>query len=130
MPSYIRIETDGEASPADFVAMWDEILQSAFWRPGLPVLLDNRQLKPLRDPDAFTASSIKYFAENASRLGNTCISTIGSLPDNFKYARQFQYGTRLRGCDVILQLFGSETQAVKWLDHYSTVRDQENGIAA
>ena len=109
--------------------MWDEILESDFWRPGLTVLMDNRKLKPLKDADAFTHAGIEYFTKNAARIGRTCISTISAQPENFKYARQFQYGIRLRGSDVALQLFATETQAVEWLNHYSSLHSKENQTA-
>lgn len=119
MPSYLRVKTSGEASPEDFAAMWDDILSSDYWRPGLPVLMDNQNLDPLKDADAFTTAAADYFAANSDRLGKTCISTISSGPENFKYARQFQYGTRLRGSDVVLQVFNSESDAVRWQDHFA-----------
>jgi hypothetical protein len=130
MPSYVRIETSGEASPEDFAAMWDKILQSDFWRPGLTVLLDNQKRKPLKDPDGFTCAAIEYFEQNADRIGNACISTISSQPEYFKYARQFQYGLRLKGSHVVLQMFTSESQAVKWLDYYSARQINDNKTAA
>ena len=126
MPLYLRVETNGEASEEDFAAMWDAILGSESWRPGLPVLMDNRKLEPIKDPGPFTMSGIEYFAINASLVGKACIATISLRPENLKYSRQFQYGTRLRGSDVVLQIFGSETQAVDWLTHYGSIRDKED----
>src|SRR6476469_10574283 len=106
MPAYVRVEASGEATPEGFAAMWDDILASDFWCPGLTVLMDKRKLDPLKDPEALTMANIEYFARNAARFGHTCISAVSSYPENFKYARQFQYGIRLRGCDVVVQLFG------------------------
>jgi hypothetical protein len=130
MPYYVRVETSGKASPESFAAMWDEILESDFWRPGLTVLMDNRKLKPLKDADAFTNAGIEYFAKNAARIGHACISTISSQPENFKYARQFQHGIRLHGSDVALQVWGSDTQAVEWLNYYSSLHSKENARVA
>lgn len=130
MPSYLRVETNGEPTPESFAGMWDEILQSDFWRPGFTVLIDNRKLKPLKDADALTTASIDYFAQNAARIGKACISVVSSQPENFKYARQFQYGTRLQGCDAVLQVFGTESQAVEWLDHFSIIRNNQNHSVA
>jgi hypothetical protein len=131
MPSYLHVETDGEPTSESFAAMWDEILQSDFWHPGFTVLIDNRKLKPFKDADAVTTSSIDYFAKNNARIGKACISVVSSRPENFKYARQFQYGTRLHGCDAVLQVFGTETQAVEWLNHFSLIRSkQDDRVAA
>lgn len=129
MPAYVRVETAGDASPKSFTAMWDEILDSDFWRPGLMVLMDIQNLKPLKNADAITMAGIEYFAKRATLLGKTCISAIGSHPEYFKYARQFQYGTRLRGCDIVLQLFGTETQAVAWLNYYCNLQSKEKARA-
>ena len=129
MPSYVRVETNGEASPNSFAEMWDEILKSEFWYAGLSVLMDNRKLKPLKDADALTTAAIEYFAKNSERIGKVCIATLTAQPENFKYARQFQYGIRLRGSGVALQIFSSEKQCVEWLDHYSEIRSKENHSA-
>ena len=125
MPYYIRVETDGDASSESIVAMWDELIQSDSWSPGLTVLIDNRKLKQLKDGEAITNACIDYFAENKDRIGKACISTVSDHPENFKFARQFQYGTRLKGSDVVLQLFTSESQALRWLDHYSKLQPDE-----
>ena len=130
MPSYIHVETSGEATAQDLAAMWDEILSSKSWRPGQTVLLDNRKLAPIKDPDPFTMAGIDYFTRNAARVGKACISTISSEHDSFKYVRQFQHGIRLKGSDVVLQLFNSETQAVNWLNHYSSVYRNLNSRTA
>jgi hypothetical protein len=126
MPSHIRIETSGEASIESFAAMWDDILASPHWRADLTVLMDNRNLHGFRDPDQFTTAAIEYFAKNALRLGRSCIASISTEPTNFKYARQFQYGIRLHGSNVVLQVFGSETQAVEWLNHYASLRGNDD----
>lgn len=129
MPSYLRVETDGKASIDDFAAMWDAILACESWHPGLTVLMDNRKLTPLEDADAFTEAGIEYFTKNADRVGKAFISVIVSEADNFKYARQFQYGIRLRGSDVALQIFGSEARALEWLDHYFVLHEHESSSA-
>jgi hypothetical protein len=128
LPAFVSVETSGDPEPKDFVSMWREILSSEFWRPGIPVLVDNQKLKPMKDPDAFTTDAIDFFSDNVESFGATCVAAVSSLPDNFKYARQFQYGIRLKGSDVVLQIFGSRTQAVEWLDHYSQVRQREGNV--
>jgi hypothetical protein len=130
MPAYVRVETTGEASTKSLAAMCDEILESDFWRPGLMVLVDIQKLKPLKNADAITMAGIKYFAKRAALVGKACISTISSHPEYFKYARQFQYGVRLNGCDVVLQLFGTQTQAVAWLDYYWSLHSKEKARVA
>jgi hypothetical protein len=125
MPSYLRIETDGAASSESFAAMWGEILASDLWRPGLTVLIDNRKLSAIKDADGFTMAAIDYFAKNTALIGKACISVVSSRPENFKYARQFQYGIRLNGSDAVIQVFSTEKQAVEWLDHYSGLRHSE-----
>ena len=129
MPSYLRVETFGEPSVEGLVAMWDEIINSDFWTPGTTVLMDNRKRHPFKDPDAITRAGIEYFVQNADKIGNSCISTICSFPEHYKYARQFQYGIRLRGSDVVIQVFGTESRALEWLRHFSHLHVPENQAA-
>jgi hypothetical protein len=130
MPSYLRVETGGAASSKGFAAMWDEILASNVWHPGLTVLIDHRNLKPPKHAEALTRAGIDYFAKNAVRIGKACISMVSARPEDYKYARQFQYGSRLHGCDVVLQLFGTETQAIAWLNYHYSVYRTEHAKAA
>jgi hypothetical protein len=77
------------------------------------------------EPEKFTEATIEFFAENKETIGHACIAALSSQRDSFKYARQFQYGIRLKGSTAVIQLFISETQALQWLDHFCKVRDDQ-----
>jgi hypothetical protein len=127
LPSFVRVVTSGEPTLHHLKAMWQEIIESDFWYPGLTVLVDNRILKPLKDPDSFTTGAIEFFTANKAILGKACIAVISNQPDNFKYARRFQYGIRLGGSDAVLQLFGTETQALAWLNYFHRKGNEKVG---
>src|SRR4029078_1179425 len=97
LPAYIRVNTSGQATLSDYVAMWDEVLASDFWRPGMNVLLDNQKLKPARDMETFTIGRVEYFISRDKQIGPASISAISPNDENYSYARQLQYGLRLRG---------------------------------
>lgn len=130
LPDYVRVETGGNPSTADFVSMWDEILGGVYWHPGFTVLMDNRRLEVLVNSDAFTRAAVDYFAKNNDRLGNACIAVLTINPETFKYARQFQYGIRFKGSDVVLQLFKSEMQARDWLRHFCKLNNTRSSEAS
>jgi hypothetical protein len=130
LPSFVRVNTGGEPSADDFMAMWAGVIQSEFWVPNLPILIDNRNLKEINEPDKFTRAAIEFFAEKAKLVGRSCIAVISVQPDNFKYARQFQYGIRLKGADAVIQLFNSEQQALAWLEHFCQVREANGETVA
>jgi len=129
LPAFVRVDTSGEAGVSDLKTMWQEIIEGDFWEPGFPILVDNRNLKEIKDPDKFTRAAIDFFAGNTQRVGASCIAVLSSQPDNYKYARQFQYGIRLKGSDAVLQIFSSETQALDWLEHFCQIRDEVSQTA-
>ena len=125
LPSFVRVETSDEPELIDLMDMWQELIDSDYWRPGFTVLVDNRKLRPISDPDKFTRGAIEFFAANKDLVGKACIAAISSEPSTFKYARQFQYGIRLKGSDAVLQIFNSESNALDWLEHYCKVGDKK-----
>lgn len=124
MPAYLRVDCWGKPNSVDFEAMWDEILSLDGWNPGLGVVFDNRSLEQHSDPDSCTMAAIAYFATHKTEIGDSCVALISNSPRDFKYARQFQYGIRLRGSNVTLQIFNSESQAIQWVDHFCSLRGQ------
>jgi hypothetical protein len=122
LPEYIRITTVGEASLAGFVAMWEELLNCDFWRPGLSALFDNRNLTEPTIRGHNMTGGVDFFVQNADRIGSSCIVVVSEDGDRYMDARRFQYGVRLRGCDAILQVFDTDTNAVEWLSNYSRVK--------
>ena len=129
LPSYVRVETGGEPLLSDFMDLWQELIDNDFWQPDFTVLIDNRKLGPIKEPDKFTMGAIEFFAANKDLVGKACITVISVEPENFKYSRQFQYGISLKGSDSVIQIFGTETQALDWLEHYCKLRDDELGNA-
>ena len=129
LPSYVRVETGGEPLLSDFMDLWQELIDNDFWQPDFTVLIDNRKLGPIKEPDKFTMGAIEFFAANKDLVGKACITVISVEPENFKYSRQFQYGISLKGSDAVLQIFGTETQALDWLEHYCKLRDYQLGHA-
>jgi len=125
LPSFVRVDTEGEPALTDFMDMWQELIESDFWQPDFTVLIDNRKLGPIKEPDKFTMGAVGFFAANKDLVGKACIATVSAQPDNFQYARQFQYGIRLKGSDAVLQIFGTETQALDWLEHYCKIKDEK-----
>jgi hypothetical protein len=130
LPSYIRIKRSGKVTLGEYTAMWDEILESAFWRPGLPVLFDTREVEPIEDGEELAIGAIEYFEENMGRIGMCCIASISIDRDHYIYARQFQHGIRLFGSDVTMLIFNDEATAVEWMERYSHVIQPAMSMAA
>ena len=92
LPGFVRVETSGKPDLGELISMWDDIVESDFWEPGLTLLIDNRKLMQIPEPEKFTEATIEFFAENKETIGHACIAALSSQRDSFKYARQFQYG--------------------------------------
>jgi hypothetical protein len=130
LPSFIRVETRGEPQLKDLMDMWQEILESDFWKPGLNVLVDNRKLGQIKERDRFTLGAIEFFAAHRKILGTACIAAIRNEPTNDKYVRLFQYGVTLKGSDAVLEIFSSETEAITWLEHYCKAGETKDWAVA
>lgn len=129
MPAYLRVDCRDKPNIADFEAMWNEILSLEDWTPGMGVVFDNRPLESNADPDRCTMAAIDYFSRQKDRIGDSCIALISNVSREFKYARQFQYGIRLRGSNVTIQIFNSETQAVQWVKNFCNLRGHHRTAA-
>jgi hypothetical protein len=129
MPAYLRVTCQGKPAIIDLESMWTDVLSYADWTPGLPVLVDVRSLDFHKDPDACTMAAIDFFAKHKIQIGDSCIALLSAGSQSFKYARQFQYGIRLRGSNVTLQIFNSDSQAIQWIENYCSLRSQQRTAA-
>lgn len=118
LPNFIRVENEGDVTFEGFSSMWDAILQSAFWRPGTPVLFDNRKINKVPSDGSgsrLTDASMRYFSSRAEEIGQSRIAILSAGDSNYRYTRQFQYGIRTRDVPVNLQVFFAEKDALAWL---------------
>jgi hypothetical protein len=126
LPVFIRVDADGIASSKDNIALWSELLDLSDWKPGVSVLIDNRELEPPRIGSSQMIMDLtQFFIDRKDRIGSACIAIIRISSEGYAYNRQFEYGLRLRGSEVIVRNFSDENEAISWLSDCS---DKEHRV--
>jgi hypothetical protein len=115
-PVYVRVTVEGEATVDEGTKVFDELLSSKLWHPGLSILIDlTSATPPSAEGVRLVQSLVRYFIDHRNDLGECCIATVRSTADTYNYIRQFEYGIRLRGSRIVVRNFMNLERAVDWL---------------
>ena len=119
LPVYLRVRAEGELTREKYVGMWADILSNENWKPGLSVLVDGRELKPIAAENAqgMVTELANYFADRAGDIGPSHIARLVSKV-NFQNARTFQYALKTRDLPMVFQIFLLEDDAITWLNYF------------
>jgi hypothetical protein len=120
LPSYVKVSVEGQASVDSARKLLDQLTGSDFWHPGMSVLFDISGLAPMgTDKNAILQDLIRYFVEHRQIIGKGCIATVRPDPDAYNNIRQFEYGIRLRGSEVVVRNFMDASNAAEWLTNHA-----------
>lgn len=119
LPSYLRITSEGEVTPDLYKQMWNEILSSDSWRPGMSVIVDGRDFEPVAPEHirGMTTELANFFADRADDIGTSHIARLVN-PENFQSTRRFQYALMTRDLPMTFQIFVNESDAILWLEYF------------
>ena len=118
LPSYIRVDTEGTAVTSEVAEMWDDLLASEYWRPGLSTLFDNRRLQTFSRTGPgveMTQDASEYFERRAADIGSSRIAFLTTAHENYPLVRQFQISLSTRRMAATIQIFYDESDAIDWL---------------
>jgi hypothetical protein len=116
MPVCVRVDVEGDATLEGTFALWNEIITSDAWHPGMSVLLDITNLSQFGGGGSqIMQKLIGYFIEHREEIGKSCIAIVRPNPEVYNYGRQFEYGIRLRGSAVVVRNFLNVEHASEWL---------------
>jgi hypothetical protein len=116
MPMYLRATIEGAPTIEDYLALWNAIVAHDDWRPGMSVLVDATRREPFGSQALTIVDELaKFFAQNSSKLGRSCIASFVSEIESYKFSRVFEYSAHLRGSSVVLRTFPDEESAMRWL---------------
>lgn len=111
---FVRVVTGGEFNAADHRRMTEDILSQKFWKPGLNVLFDHRNLN-------FGVTSVPLMKEignthidNDARIGSGKAAVLMKSVPDFARGRQFEIITEGK-ISAALQIFLDEKKALAWL---------------
>jgi hypothetical protein len=111
---YVRVSLSGKFSPEHHRFMIEDVLARDFWRPGLNVLFDNRNLDfGVTSVEIMRLASQNQIKHN-DRIGSGKVALLmKSLSD---YARGRQYEILAEGKALTkVRTFRNEKEALRWL---------------
>ena len=118
MPMCLGATIEGEPSIDGYLDLWNAVLAHDKWRPGVSVLIDALRREPFGSQAlAITDELAQFFAKNSGKLGRSCIASLASEPESYKFSRVLEYSARLRGSSVVLHTFPDEESAIHWLSY-------------
>ena len=111
---FLTVRTDGRFSVDDHRRMVEDILARGDWRPGTPVLFDNRRLDFGEvGIEAMHGAHENHRAHDAEVGGGRVAILMGSVAD-FGTGRQFELLSEGH-VQAQLRVFQQEEDAIRWL---------------
>lgn len=111
---YVVVTTRGEFAVDDHLRMTEDIVSRDFWRPGMAVLFDHREL----DFGASGFSAMRSAGENHTahdaRIGDGKAAVLMRTQADYGRGRQFEMLTEGQ-VEARLRIFLDEDEALGWL---------------
>ncbi|HQU84215.1 MAG TPA: hypothetical protein PKY59_13855 [Pyrinomonadaceae bacterium] len=112
--NFVKVATSGKFTLEDHLSMIEDIVSRGFWKPGMDVFFDNRELHFVNtDIETMRRASANH-QQNNKRIGDGKTAILmKSLPD-FGRGRQFELLSSGK-ISAKLKIFLEEENAVEWL---------------
>lgn len=118
---YVRITSSGVYDSEEHMQLMKEFLSADFWKPGTPVLIDDRRLD-LSEVDLEDLKKISHdMLVNNERIGNSKIAFLVSDKEDYNLVRQFELITE-EDVSAWMHVFMNENQALRWLSAHRSSR--------
>jgi hypothetical protein len=113
-PDYVVISAGGNFTYKDFAGMLDELSTLDYWRPRVPLLLDESEMdySPIETDQLVRAAD--YFLDQNSWLAYTKIAVVLSSPGAMRVAERFRRAINSQ-TKTIVQSFLNREEAKDWL---------------
>ena len=112
--NYLKITVTGLFSINEHFKIFEDIISHEYWKPGMPLLFDNRQLD-------FTGINFKVVSQASSnyerisdRIGNLKAAMLMKSLSDFGTGRQFEILSDSKGPGE-MRVFLDEKEALLWL---------------
>lgn len=122
--NYIRVTCTGFFSEERHAECFRSVFSSPYWKPGVNLLFDNRNLQ-FGNVKADTLIRISnYYKEAGPMLGKRKIALLMSSIPEYGIGRQFQMLAEGKG-ESEIRIFNFERAAVEWLTGRSILASDE-----
>jgi len=113
-PDYVLISTGGSFTDTDFAIMLDELYRQDYWRPMMPLLLDESRLDISSVPAEQLLNAAEYFLDQNAWLAYTKIAVVLGSPSTMRVTERFgqAVGSQTK---AVVEAFVDRKQAQNWL---------------
>ena len=113
-PDYILITAGGNFTDTGFVSMLDELFQQDYWRPRIPLLLDETDMDATPVAVEQLINTAEHFLGLNSRLAYTRIAVVLGSPEAMRVAHRFGHAVNSE-TKAVVEVFLDKEKAVGWL---------------
>jgi hypothetical protein len=113
-PDYVLILAGGSFTEKDFATMLDELFLLDYWRPLMPLLLDESEMDLSPVPADQLAKAAEYFLDQDDRLAFTRIAVVLGSSGAMRQAERFGNAVGSQSHAVVGAFFDRK-QAEAWL---------------
>lgn len=112
--SFLTVTIKGTFNADDHFRMIEEIISKPFWKPGMNVLFDSRELNHLESDFYIMQEASINMAKFDAQIGSGKAAILMRGTDNFKKGQQFEMLTEAK-VSAEIGVFQDEAAAVEWL---------------
>jgi hypothetical protein len=113
-PDYVLISAGGNFTGKDFASMLDELYELDYWRPRIPLLLDESEMDILPIATDQLLNAADYFLDQNARLAYTKIAVVLGSPQAMRVAERFRQAVNSQ-TKAVVEAFLDKAEAEEWL---------------
>ena len=113
-PDYVLILAGGRFTDKDFANMLYDLYRLEYWRPLMPLLLDERDVDTSPVSAEQLSNAAQLFVDQNSRLAYTKIAVVLGSPGAMRLAERFQNALGAQS-KAVVEAFLDRKKAEDWL---------------
>lgn len=112
--NFVKVATSGKFTLEDHLSMIEDIVSRGFWKPGMDVFFDNRQLHFVNTDIETMRNASGNHQRNNKRIGDGKTAILMKSLTDFGRGRQFELLSTGK-ISAKLKIFLEEENALEWL---------------
>jgi len=116
-PEFIRIVSSGDFCSTQFAEMFDELFSLKYWRAGIPLLCDNRELNLTAVDPVEHMRACEHFISRNPYLAHTPMAVLLEAPESLEIG-EFVMEITENHTLADVRIFRDEALAIDWIASY------------
>lgn len=108
----VRVEVRGTPDLAEEKGIYQRFLRDPDYRPGMPILVDDRGREGMVDPAEVRSLAAAVSDSQVALRGTRCALLVGS---DVQYGMSRVWAARAESSGMIVEVFRDEAEALRWL---------------